>query len=132
MYKILNKIWESFPNLLIKKSRINSLSFLRRIVIKSRYIIIYKEYLPLQLKKNYIYIISESGCYWMAAFNCPCECGEIIKLNLLPEAYPRWKIIINNKKQLSIYPSIWRIKGCKSHFIIKKGNVVWIYDKIFK
>ena len=71
-----------------------------------------------------VYIVGHPGNAWMLSFQCPCGCKNIIQLNLLKEANPRWTFrIIYNK--IDIVPSIWRTTGCKSHFIIRRGKVIW-------
>jgi hypothetical protein len=81
---------------------------------------------PEELEQKVIYIIGEHPYLWKICFRCPCGCNEVISLNLLKEANPRWRFTIRWRK-ISIYPSIWRKVGCKSHFYIKKGKVNWSY-----
>lgn len=83
------------------------------------------EDLPESLDVMKIYIVGESDFIWMAALKCPCGCGHEIKLNILKDASPCWEIKIV-EKSISIYPSIWRTTGCKSHFNIRSGKVEWI------
>lgn len=62
--------------------------------------------------------VCEADC--RADLQCPCGCGAIISLNLIPNVRPCWKIRLNN-----ITPSINRNIGCKSHFSIAGGKVEW-------
>ncbi|MEO9504908.1 MAG: DUF6527 family protein [Maribacter dokdonensis] len=62
--------------------------------------------------------------FWYASLKCPCDCGDIIMLNLMTDTKPSWNVNIENKNP-SVYPSIWRTKNCKSHFWIKDGKLVW-------
>ena len=75
-----------------------------------------------------IYIVGEHGYQWLVAFRCPCGCKEIIKLNLLSEASPCWKVSYNHQGKVSLSPSIDRKVGCRSHFILKKGYIDWWSD----
>jgi len=80
--------------------------------------------IPETVVNERLYIVGEKRFYWCIVFKCPCKCGELITLNLLSEAKPRWRFSIKWGK-LSIYPSIWRHVGCKSHFHIYKNSVHW-------
>jgi hypothetical protein len=71
-----------------------------------------------------VYIIGVKESPWCVAFICPCGCKEKIILNTLTEATPCWKFY-TKKNQISIFPSINRIIGCRSHFFIRNGNVEW-------
>ena len=73
-----------------------------------------------------IYLIGNPGYIWLAALQCPCGCGAIIKLNLLSDVRPSWKYKQHLDSTVSLYPSIDRIYGCKSHFWVKKGLIKWV------
>jgi hypothetical protein len=81
---------------------------------------------PEFIPNNLIYIIGERPHYWMLCLKCPCGCGEIIRLNILKEAKPRWRFTIRWRR-ITIYPSIWRSVSCRSHFHIRKGKVQWSF-----
>lgn len=82
--------------------------------------------IPGNIKENKIYIIGENKNQWLIIFVCPCGCKEIIHLNLLVEAKPCWKYKITRKNKITLYPSIWRTTGCKSHFIIRSSRICWV------
>ena len=75
---------------------------------------------PEKMNSHIIYLIDD----WSLAFKCPCGCSSNIYLNILPDASPKWSYKIKNRK-INISPSIRRKKGCKSHFWIEKGKIVW-------
>ena len=81
--------------------------------------------LPDSLEKKYLYLIGENDYLWIAALICPCGCGETIQLNLLSEAKPCWKIQNKYNGTITLVPSVWRKKGCRSHFLIKNGVIIW-------
>lgn len=56
---------------------------------------------------------------------CPCGCGDVIELMLIPEATPHWRLIIGTDKKPSLKPSVWRNTGCRSHFWLRGGSVEW-------
>jgi hypothetical protein len=55
---------------------------------------------------------------------CPDGCGQPITLNLDPRSGKAWRTY-GDISVLSIYPSVWRDDGCKSHFIICGGLILW-------
>jgi len=84
---------------------------------------------PEQPKNKVLYIVLEDELPWSAAMLCPCGCGEMLHLNLLPDERPRW-IHQHGQNQLSsLEPSVHRIKGCRSHFWFRKGKVYWTTDQ---
>lgn len=84
----------------------------------------FKNDIPELIKEHIIYIIGDRPHYWAILFKCPCGCNETIQLNLLNEANPSWRFS-TKWSVVSIYPSIWREVGCKSHFILRKGRIKW-------
>lgn len=61
-------------------------------------------------------------CY----LKCPYGCGDILTLSLMKTHKPHWKIKIDRLNRTTLYPSIRKKDGCKSHFWIKKGKVKWV------
>ena len=80
---------------------------------------------PKRIKSRNLYLAQEDGEEWAIALKCPCGCGDRLELQLTPESRPHWKLLNNNEKHPTIHPSIWRQRGCKSHFWIKKGRILW-------
>ncbi|MGE0288414.1 MAG: DUF6527 family protein [Bradyrhizobium sp.] len=56
---------------------------------------------------------------------CPCGCGEVIELNLLQQARPCWNAQEHQNGTVSVTPSVWRRKGCRSHFWLRRGRIDW-------
>lgn len=78
-----------------------------------------------EVKPSVIYIIGDTHAPWAASFLCPCGCGETISLSLIPTDRPSWHARIQKDGLITLSPSIWRTKGCRSHFFIRNGRVVW-------
>ncbi len=55
---------------------------------------------------------------------CPDGCGETLTINLDRRAGPAWRAYVE-KDGVSLYPSVWRHTGCKSHFIIWRSRIYW-------
>jgi hypothetical protein len=83
------------------------------------------EELPSELDSRILYAVGEAEYLWFAAMVCPCGCGEILYMSLLPESRPRWKLMEHSDGAASLEPSIWRLKGCRSHFWLKRGMIKW-------
>ncbi|WP_366925249.1 MULTISPECIES: DUF6527 family protein [Sphingomonadales] len=56
---------------------------------------------------------------------CPCGCGEEIPINLDSRAGKAWRIYGISNRQLTLFPSVWRDTGCRSHFIVWRDKVMW-------
>jgi hypothetical protein len=85
--------------------------------------------LPDILDPSAVYILGEGKYLWFAAMLCPCGCGELLQMSLLPEAKPRWRLIEHKDQTISLYPSIWKKAGCHSHFFLRRGQVEWCKSK---
>ena len=84
--------------------------------------------MPEKLETGRVYIVGTDPKPWAAAFVCPCGCAAAVRLNLLPEASPAWAISVNRDQTVSISPSVRRTVGCRSHFWIERGYVVYAFD----
>lgn len=101
-------------------------------LFKVRYAIAEVTDIPETFSERVIYIVGDPGNAWLIAFRCPCGCKSIIHLNLLEDAEPKWYYKINKKRRITIYPSVWRIKGCQSHFFVRRNKIVWVAEKYQK
>jgi hypothetical protein len=91
---------------------------------RRKFRIVRSEELPDKLKKHKLYAIGE-GVPWLAALQCPCGCGAIVQLSLLENDRPRWRLRQEKDGTATLSPSIWRSTGCKSHFFLREGLIVW-------
>lgn len=83
------------------------------------------EDLPEKPLPSTVYLVGEGEYLWFVAFVCPCGCGELVQLNLLPDARPRWSAEQHPDGTVSVSPSVWRVAGCRSHFFLRRGRVEW-------
>lgn len=58
------------------------------------------------------------------AIACPDGCGEQLTINLDRRTGPAWRLY-RADSSLSLYPSVWRDTGCKSHFIVWRSKIFW-------
>lgn len=55
---------------------------------------------------------------------CPDGCGELLTINLDARAGKAWRVY-GTQEELSLFPSVWRETGCKSHFILWRSKIYW-------
>jgi hypothetical protein len=88
--------------------------------------ITYFNNLPGELASDLIYVVEEDESLWFAAFLCPCGCQEIIQLNLETDVRPCWYLTVHENGTPTFKPSVWRVRGCKSHFFVRHGLIDWV------
>jgi hypothetical protein len=86
------------------------------------------ESLPDRLTAKKLYLIGDEECEWAAAMSCPCGCGSVIQLSLARDSRPSWRVRRQRDGTISLVPSVWRTVGCRSHFILHKGRILWCRD----
>jgi hypothetical protein len=82
--------------------------------------------LPKSLARRTIYLVEDDGYREQAAMLCPCGCGHVIQLNLLADERPCWSATAHSDGTVSLHPSVWGKKGCRSHFWFRHGRVQWV------
>lgn len=83
------------------------------------------EEFPDGLKASTLYVAGQAPHWWGAAMLCPCGCKDVIELNLLEQAKPCWTVTLHDEGVASLTPSVWRKKGCQSHFFLRRGRIDW-------
>ncbi len=81
--------------------------------------------LPEKLPPLDLVVAREDDEDWCVGFRCPCGCGRKLELMLLENVRPRWKLTVDKRGRVSLHPSVWVKVGCRSHFWLKAGKVVW-------
>lgn len=81
--------------------------------------------LPAHIHRQHLVHMVDAGESWSVGFNCPCGCGDVIELLLLRTIDPHWTLSIDSLGRPTLHPSVWKSTGCKSHFWVKNGRVVW-------
>lgn len=89
-----------------------------------RFRVIEDEDLPDDPTPGKLYLIGEDGRYWIAAMRCPCGCGTLLEMNLLPDSEPVWLLGVTAGAP-TLHPSVWRKDGCRAHFLLRNGRIVW-------
>jgi hypothetical protein len=55
---------------------------------------------------------------------CPDGCGERLTINLDERSGPAWRFY-ETGYGVTLFPSVWRESGCKSHFIVWHDAILW-------
>lgn len=82
--------------------------------------------LPTVLRPREVTHMIDSGESWSVGFPCPCGCNAVIELLLLSSVRPHWKLTVDSLNRPTLHPSVWRAEGCKSHFWVRSGRVMWV------
>ncbi|HBC31162.1 hypothetical protein KCV26_11440 [Petrimonas sulfuriphila] len=80
---------------------------------------------PDSLKENIVYVVGNKNYSKWGYMKCPCGCGDLIMLSLNKDSFPSWTIKQDKLGRATISPSINRLDGCKSHYFIRKGKLIW-------
>jgi hypothetical protein len=79
---------------------------------------------PDVLAPHTVYAVGEGSHLWHVVMECPCGCGDTVALNVLPDDSPRWSLR-DEPEGPTLIPSVWRTTGCRSHYILRRGRVLW-------
>ena len=68
-------------------------------------------------------VLVERGRPRLLLLSCPCGCGEVFPINLDERAGPAWRLYAGNRG-ITLFPSVWRESGCRSHYIIWRDRIL--------
>ena len=88
------------------------------------------ENFPDVIEPGRVYLIGGGSVPWSAALLCPCGCSVTIRLSLVKNDLPRWHAKRHFTGKVTLHPSIWRNKGCRSHFFLRRGRIIWARDRV--
>jgi Family of unknown function (DUF6527) len=69
-------------------------------------------------------VVDRGGVKRQLVLRCPDGCGEILSINLDGRSGPAWSLY-QKRGTWSLFPSIDKPTGCKSHFILWRGRILW-------
>ena len=99
--------------------------FLEAICPRRALRIIEGDTLPAKLPFRSLVLAREDGEDWCVGLRCPCGCGQRLEMMLLKNVKPRWDVTFDSRGRVTLHPSVWLRTGCRSHFWIRAGKVVW-------
>jgi Family of unknown function (DUF6527) len=88
------------------------------------YLVLHVEDLPDKLTPYVLYLIGKPGKEWLVGFICPCGCKQKIEL-VLNGRSPSWNLVLAKDGKPSLFPSVFRSVGCRSHFFLENGRIRW-------
>ena len=91
-------------------------------------VIVSGDSLPKDLPNRDLVLARDGDEDWCIGMKCPCGCGRVLELLLIPEASPRWTLAIDGKGRPTLHPSVWVKDGCRSHFWVRSGRIDWCRD----
>lgn len=91
--------------------------------------VVANDWLPAELARRTVYIVREDGFNEQVALLCPCGCGQVLQMNLLPDERPCWCLKRNADGTVTLNPSVWRTKDCRSHFWLRNGRIRWCRER---
>ena len=70
-------------------------------------------------------VLVERGVPRSLVMRCPDGCGETLTINLDRRAGKAWRLRAEKNATWSLYPSVWKVDGCRSHFIVRQSRIIW-------
>ncbi len=98
-----------------------------RVLPARRVVVVDGDAAPSTLPIRRLVLLREGDEDWSVTMKCPCGCRQRIELPLLPQAKPRWSLHVDERDRPTLHPSVWLKEGCRSHFLLKVGKVVWVW-----
>lgn len=68
-------------------------------------------------------LITRGTPRWLI-MKCPCGCGDEVPVNLDRRSGKAWRLYRGGITGITLYPSVWRDTGCKSHFIVWRDQIL--------
>lgn len=79
---------------------------------------------PTRLRPRRLYVTVQADRPAFGFMLCPCGCGETLHLRFFGTRHPRWHVA-RLSGPATVEPSVWRTSGCRSHFILRDGQIHW-------
>jgi len=84
----------------------------------------YSEAATLLKKPGDCAVVERKGTLCQIVISCPDGCGETLSINLDPRSGAAWRLY-QRRGRWSLFPSIDRTSGCRSHFLLWGGHIAW-------
>lgn len=80
---------------------------------------------PADLRPGELYLVGTPTRWKWVCLRCPDACGALLQLSLNPRGRPCWTASLDWLGRPTVHPSIHQLDGCRSHFWIHRGRIVW-------
>jgi Family of unknown function (DUF6527) len=77
-----------------------------------------------EVEPSELVLVRANGKDRWVLLRCPCGCNDVVTLSVQQVHQPHWKLS-GVEKRPTLHPSIWRTEGCRSHFLVREGKVIW-------
>ena len=101
------------------------LRFYAKVSPARKLIVVPGDELPATLPTRDLVVARDGSEDWSVGLRCPCGCGAKLEMMLLADVEPRWEIAVDAHGQPTLKPSVWKRDGCRSHFWVRGGRIVW-------
>lgn len=81
--------------------------------------------LPAYLPRRNLVLMRDGDDDWSVGLQCPCGCGERLEMMVLKGVPPRRDVKTDNRGRPTLHPSVWLRTGCRSHFSVRRGKILW-------
>lgn len=78
-----------------------------------------------QIKPHRLYIERRGEKDRWLYLRCPCGCEDLISVNLMKSVQPFWTLQKHINRTISLWPSVNKTTGCRSHFFIRHSLIEW-------
>ena len=86
--------------------------------------VVHRHEADMLLSRSGAAVLVRRGVLRSIVIACPDGCGEKLTINLDPRAGPAWRYY-DDGRDVSLFPSVWRDTGCRSHFIVWRSHIYW-------
>lgn len=90
-----------------------------------RLVVVNDDTLPARLPLNSVVLARDDGEDWCVGLTCPCGCGDLLEMMVLQTVKPRWDVRKDARGRPTLHPSVYRNTGCRSHFWVRSGKIIW-------
>lgn len=92
--------------------------------VRDRGVVSHRHEADSKLERPGDFVMVNRGLLRSIVLRCPDNCGDVLTINLDPRAGKAWRFY-RRRNQISVFPSVWRDSGCRSHFIVWHHTIEW-------
>lgn len=83
--------------------------------------------IPERIPRYRAYLVAAGDLKKWLVFDCPCNSGHQLVLNLDSSRQPSWHLFMSRTSRISVWPSIdYASADRRCHFHFQQGRVVWV------
>jgi hypothetical protein len=79
-----------------------------------------------RLPRNGISLVGGGGTLKWLVFDCPCQSGHRIMLNVDPARKPFWRVHVSGRRRVTVMPSVdYSDPAKRCHYFVRRGRIIW-------